>query len=146
MGLGISAVIINDLKHKKTKNYDFDWESALQNTGKSGIKLQYTHCRLCNLFEVNQHLLSNSNDLNFDLIQEPDALKLILTLAKFEEALADSYKMMEPSILAKYLFGLCSDINRALQVLAVKGSDVETADVRLKMFCVAQSAALWYVY
>ena len=27
--LGISAVIINDLKHKRNQDYDFDWKKAL---------------------------------------------------------------------------------------------------------------------
>lgn len=41
--LGISAVFINDMKEKKTKNYEFSWDSALQNSGNSGIKMQYSH-------------------------------------------------------------------------------------------------------
>lgn len=28
--LGISAIIINDLKQKRKKDYNFSWESALQ--------------------------------------------------------------------------------------------------------------------
>lgn len=28
--LGVSAIIINDLKHKRKKDYNFSWDSALQ--------------------------------------------------------------------------------------------------------------------
>lgn len=28
--LGVSAIIINDLKQKRKKDYNFSWESALQ--------------------------------------------------------------------------------------------------------------------
>ncbi|CAH2063701.1 unnamed protein product, partial [Iphiclides podalirius] len=47
--LGITAVVINDLKQKRQKDYIFDWDRALQSEGDSGIKLQYLHCRLLSL-------------------------------------------------------------------------------------------------
>jgi arginyl-tRNA synthetase len=43
--LAITAVIINDLKQRRSKNYSFAWENALHSKGDSGIKLQYTHAR-----------------------------------------------------------------------------------------------------
>lgn len=47
--LGMSAVIINDLKQRRQRDYEFDWNKLLQVNGDTGIKLQYTHCRLCSL-------------------------------------------------------------------------------------------------
>ena len=138
--LGISAVFINDMKEKKTKNYEFSWDSALQNSGNSGIKLQYTHSRLCNLLKVNSHI-EIPEDLsltNFDLLSEPEAIKLALTLAQFDENLASSYRYLEPSILVKYLFLLCNDISKAIKVLKVKGTDEETAVLRLLLFTVSK--------
>ena len=41
--LGVSAVITNDLKQRRQRDYDFDWKKALQVSGDTGIKLQYTH-------------------------------------------------------------------------------------------------------
>ena len=138
--LGISAVFINDLKEKKTKDYEFSWESALQNSGNSGIKLQYSHSRLNSLLEVNSHIKipEDISTLNFELLSEPEAIKLVLKLAQFDENLALSYRQLEPSILVKYLFGLCSDISRAIKVLTVKGSDEETAVLRLILFTVSK--------
>ena len=135
--LGISAVLINDLKLKKTQNYQFDWEVALQNSGNSGIKMQYTHCRLSNLIEANEDL--NATDFNFDLLQEPEAIQLILRLAQFDEHLARSYRLVEPSVLVRYLFGLCNDASKALKVLKVKGEPQEVASVRLAMFKVTKN-------
>ena len=43
--LATTAVIINDLKQRRNKNYVFSWENALHSKGDSGIKLQYTHAR-----------------------------------------------------------------------------------------------------
>ena len=43
--LATTAVIVNDLKQKRVRNYVFMWENALHSKGDSGIKLQYTHAR-----------------------------------------------------------------------------------------------------
>ena len=138
--LGISAVFINDMKEKKTKNYEFSWDSALQNSGNSGIKMQYSHSRLCNLLEVNSHIKipQDLSLINFELLCEPEAIKLVLTLAQFGENLASSYNHLEPSILVKYLFLLCNDISKAIKVLKVKGTDEETALLRLLLFVVSK--------
>ena len=138
--LGISAVFINDMKEKKTKNYEFSWDSALQNSGNSGIKLQYSHSRLCNLLEVNSHIEipQDLSLIDFELLYEPEAIKLVLTLAQFDENLASSYNHLEPSILVKYLFLLCNDISKAVKVLKVKGTDEETALFRFLLFVVSK--------
>lgn len=47
--LGVSAIIIQDLKQRRLTNYKFDWEKMLKFTGDTGIFLQYTHARLCRL-------------------------------------------------------------------------------------------------
>lgn len=43
--LSTTAVVINDLKQRRSKSYAFSWENALHSKGDSGIKLQYTHAR-----------------------------------------------------------------------------------------------------
>lgn len=47
--LGISAVIIYDLRLSRTKGYVFKWEDILSFTGDTGPFLQITHARLCRL-------------------------------------------------------------------------------------------------
>ena len=59
-------------------NYEFSWETALQNTGNSGIRLQYAHSRLYSLLQVNNHVKipEDLSQLNFDLLNEPEAINL----------------------------------------------------------------------
>ena len=140
--LGISAVIINDLKFKKTRNYEFSWAEALQDKGNSGLFLQYTHCRLCNLIENNSEIpkITNFEDLDFEKLQEPEVIQLILSCAQFEEKFMMTCTRLEPSILVKYLFKLCNDSNRANQVLRIKGiQDEEKAALRLALFKVTKN-------
>ena len=140
--LGISALIINDLKQKKTQNYKFSWNEALKSSGNSGIRLQYSHSRLNNLIAENSAYQLTSEDLanlNVELLSEPEAAQLILRLAQFDEALAETYKDLQPSILVRYLFALCDDTSKAIKVLQVKGSSEEIAALRLALFQVAKN-------
>ena len=144
--LGISAVLINDVKQKRNQNYKFDWDMALHAKGDSGILIQGTHSRLCNLLKMNIELLNQINEIrdddehkvNWELLSEPEAIQLILRLAQFDENLAESYQKLEPSVLVKYLFRLCHDTSRAVKVLRVKGADKEVAVPRYVLFQVSQ--------
>lgn len=103
--LGISAVIVNDLKQRRQRDYEFDWTKALQMNGDTGIKLQYTHCRLCSLSEAIEHI-ANSSDSRTSLLVEPDAEQLIFELARYDEILFRAQHTLEPCVLVNYLFGL----------------------------------------
>ena len=142
--LGISAVLINDVKQKRNQNYKFDWDLALHAKGDSGILIQGTHCRLCNLLKMNIGLKNHINNekyleqVSWELLSEPEAIQLILRLAQFDENLAESYRKLEPSVLVKYLFKLCHDTSRAVKVLRVKGAEKEVAVPRYVLFQVSQ--------
>lgn len=103
--LGISAVIVNDLKQRRQRDYVFDWSRALQTNGDTGIKLQYTHCRLCSLAETISNIRTDAQP-NIELLGEPEAEQLIFELARFEEVLLRTQHTLEPCVLVKYLFSL----------------------------------------
>lgn len=103
--LGISAVIVNDLKQRRQRDYEFDWAKALQMNGDTGIKLQYTHCRLCSLAESMQHFVEKPHSA-IDLLVEPDAEHLLFELARYDEILLRAQHSLEPCVLVNYLFAL----------------------------------------
>lgn len=45
--LGISAILIQDMKSKRNKNYQFAWDRMTDARGDTGILLQYAHARTC---------------------------------------------------------------------------------------------------
>ncbi|XP_055921104.1 probable arginine--tRNA ligase, mitochondrial [Eupeodes corollae] len=118
--LGVSAVIINDLKQRRQRDYDFDWNNALQTNGDTGIKLQYTHCRLSSLLENMSHIHPPSCP-NENLLQEPAALELIIQIARFDQSILRAAESLEACVLVTYLFSLCNATSRALKLLKVKG-------------------------
>lgn len=100
--LGISSVIVNDLKQRRTKDYEFDWKRILQPT--SGIKLQHTHCRLYNLEQnCGAQLVSHCIP---ELLQEPEAVKLMYDIARFPEVIHKTQDTLESCTLVMYLFDL----------------------------------------
>uniref|UniRef100_A0A1B0EZ12 Probable arginine--tRNA ligase, mitochondrial n=1 Tax=Phlebotomus papatasi TaxID=29031 RepID=A0A1B0EZ12_PHLPP len=116
--LGISAVIVNDLKQRRQKDYNFDWKNALQVEGDTGIKLQYTHCRLVSLSE--KAGIEPDLTLNPELLPHTKCQEIILELDKFPSILARSRESLEACILVTYLFTLCNTISRCLKTARVK--------------------------
>lgn len=45
--LGISAILIQDMKSKRVKNYSFAWDRMTDARGDTGVLLQYAHARAC---------------------------------------------------------------------------------------------------
>ncbi|PBC34693.1 probable arginine--tRNA ligase, mitochondrial isoform X1 [Apis cerana] len=134
--LGISGVIIHDLKQNRMNNYVFHWNSILDIKGDSGIKLQYSHCRLCNLEELCGTTLVTKCDPN--LLKELEVDNLIILISQFDEIVLKSYEELEPCILTIYLFHLCKSINVAWHKLTIKNQPSDLANQRLLLFRVAK--------
>ncbi|ENN75635.1 hypothetical protein YQE_07813, partial [Dendroctonus ponderosae] len=142
--LGISCVIINDLKQRRQKDYDFDWETILQASptgrqsvkGDTGIKLQYTHCRLTSL-EENAGAIP-ATVCNSEILKEEEVTILLKQMAKFQDVLHIANEQLEASVLC-YISNRCSNhISKALKRLQVKGMDPEVASQRLLLFNTAR--------
>ncbi|XP_030035231.2 probable arginine--tRNA ligase, mitochondrial [Manduca sexta] len=130
--LGTSAVVINDLKQRRQKDYDFDWNRVLQSEGDSGIKLQYLHCRLWSL-EQNCGI-QLPEECNPSYLTEEIIGDVIGELAKFEYVLEKSLTEYEACVLVNYLFRLNKHVNRMFNELRVKDVDADLAAQRLLIF------------
>ncbi|XP_072941739.1 probable arginine--tRNA ligase, mitochondrial isoform X2 [Epargyreus clarus] len=130
--LGTTAVLINDLKQKRLKDYEFDWDRALQSEGDSGIKLQYLHCRLWNL-EKNCGVKVPS-DCHPEYLKEDIVNVVVSELAVFDDALKRAYEENEACILVNYLFRLSRHVNRMFKELKVKNVDLDLASQRILVF------------
>ncbi|XP_043281083.1 probable arginine--tRNA ligase, mitochondrial [Venturia canescens] len=135
--LGISAVVIHDLKQKRLRDYDFNWNVALDIKGETGVKLQYCHCRLVNLEENCETKLASECDPS--MLREPIVNDLVTKIVQFDEAIISSYRALEPCHLVKYLFELSHTINRSLRELKVKGEPEDVGSQRLLLYRVSRN-------
>jgi len=76
--------------------------------GDTGVKLQYTHCRLGSLERNCGTILTSKCEPS--LLQEDVVDELVILIAKFEEVVLKSYEELEPCILTVYLFNLRYEI------------------------------------
>ncbi|XP_015187652.1 PREDICTED: probable arginine--tRNA ligase, mitochondrial [Polistes dominula] len=135
--LGISAVIINDLKQRRQRDYTFNWDTAFNIKGDTGVKLQYVHCRLCSL-EKNSGV-TLPTECYPSVLKEPVVDDLICIISNFENIVLRSYQDLEPCILVGYLFKLSYTINKAFETLQVKGETADISNQRLLLFHVAKN-------
>lgn len=104
--LGISSLIIHDLKQKRQRDYTFNWDTAFNINGDTGLKLQYVHSRLVSLEENSGATLISECDPT--VLKEPIVDNMILIISNFENVVLRSYEDLEPCILVAYLFQLRS--------------------------------------
>ncbi|CAL7948259.1 unnamed protein product [Xylocopa violacea] len=134
--LGVSSVIVHNLKQNRMNNCVFDWNSVLDMKGDTGIKLQYVHCRLCSLEEICGTTLIGECDPS--LLREIEIDHLITLISQFDEVVLKSYKELEPCTLTVYLFHLCKSINIAWRKLNVRNQPNDLGSQRLLLFHVAK--------
>lgn len=78
----------------------------MQMNGDTGVKLQYTHCRLFNLNSLSAKTEAENIDLG--LLQEPEAQRLLFEILRYPEVIYDCTKTLESCGLVNYLFGIRS--------------------------------------
>jgi len=133
--VGIGAIIFNDLKNKRIKDMDFDWEQVLTFDGETGPYLQYTHTRLAGVLEKYRQLNQNheSRAPNLALLSTPEEIALIKKLKDFAEIIEQSALEYEPSILSNHLLELASLFNHYYQIHRIITDNVELTRARIHL-------------
>jgi len=133
--VGIGAIIFNDLKNKRIKDVDFDWEQILSFDGETGPYLQYTHTRLASLLEKYNQINPKSQIPNpkYELLNTPEEIAIVKSLSEFSDVIQQSAEEYEPSILSNYLLGLASLFNRYYQFHRIITEDNELSGARIYM-------------
>uniref|UniRef100_A0A8C6SSG2 Probable arginine--tRNA ligase, mitochondrial n=1 Tax=Neogobius melanostomus TaxID=47308 RepID=A0A8C6SSG2_9GOBI len=130
--VGIGALIVQDFKGPLLSDYSFDWDRILQAQGDTGVFLQYTHARLCSLLQKNEDLEAAHFDAS--LLTEPSAISIVQHLLRYDEVLLQCSQDLQPKHLVNFLLKLCHLIAAAHRELPVKGSPVQVAQTRRRLF------------
>ena len=145
LAVAVSALIVQDLAKKRTRDYRFSWQQALASNGDTGVKLQYTHARLHSLITTCTPELEVGKEVDTGGLVEPIALELVYLIGHWDEVLSSSAASLEPQTLVQYLFSLANCTSRALKQLPVKSlidTDPSLARARLLLFSCSQRV-LW---
>jgi len=102
--LASSAIRFYMAKFTSNQNINFDFDEALQTNGESGIYLSYSYARATSIL-----IKSNYKEAEFRVASPSTSEQnLINKISEFEDALVLASQNLEPSIIARYSFELCS--------------------------------------
>ncbi|KAF2196339.1 arginyl-tRNA synthetase [Delitschia confertaspora ATCC 74209] len=140
--LGISAVMVQDMKGKRINNYSFDMDRMCSFEGDTGPYLQYAHARLCSIQRkaraANPDLPATTSDLlaaaDFSLLKETHAHDLVRQLASWPDVFINTVKTQEPATVLTYLFKMAHALSSSYDVLQVIGSERELMVSRLALY------------
>lgn len=103
--VGVGAIIFNDLYNSRIKDEIFDWDTLLNFQGETGPYMQYIYVRTKSLMEKANYV-PDINKVDFDLLQEDEAIDIIKLLYDFTNTILMSAEKNEPSVVARYLINL----------------------------------------
>ena len=135
--VGIGAIIFSDLKNRRIKDVNFDWDDILNFDGETGPYVQYTHARICSV--IRKYGKEVNRDIDFLLLSENDEFSLVRKLELFPTTIKRAADVFEPSILVTYLLDVCSSLNRYYNRCRIISYDVPLTDARILLIdCVRQ--------
>ncbi|KAH8719510.1 arginyl-tRNA synthetase [Phaeosphaeriaceae sp. PMI808] len=138
--LGISAVMIQDMKGKRINNYTFDMARMCSFEGDTGPYLQYAHARLCSIQRkaLAAHPDTNPSTADLTALTEPQAIDLVRQLAAWPDTFLTTLKTQEPTTVLTYLFKMAHALSSSYDHLQVVGSEEKVRGARLALYACAR--------
>jgi len=161
--VGVGSIIFNDLKNKRLKNVNFNWEEVLNFDGETGPYVQYTYARIGSIIRkaaynpndiksyvsdifIEQHILNEDNENNenneklfFEKLNSNEEILLAKSLSLMPQRVIEAAENYEPSIVSKYLLDMVSLFNAFYNKHRVISDDRELMNARMFLiYCVRQ--------
>lgn len=130
--LGVSAILIQDMKSKRGKDYEFSWDRMTDSKGDTGVFLQYAHARACGIERKSG--VSVTPNVDFTILKEKEAIDLIQSISQFPEIVENSFHTLEPCTIVNYLFKLSHATSTATRFLRVKDMEQDVSEARMLLF------------
>ncbi|MDE6107336.1 MAG: arginine--tRNA ligase, partial [Oscillospiraceae bacterium] len=123
---------------KPTSPVDFDLDLAVREDSENPVYyVQYAHARICSLvskLKAEEGMtVPPAGKVDAALLQSPEELALLKTLARFPEELKLAGRELDPSQINRYLVSLAGDFHRFYNANRIKGEDHPLAQARLKL-------------
>jgi arginyl-tRNA synthetase len=132
--LGITAIMVQDMKGKRVNGYTFSLDDMTSFEGDTGPYLQYAHARLCSIQRKAGIDMSKLASADFSLLTEPQAVKLVRTLSQWPDQVLNTLKTKEPTTVLTYLFKMTHELSSSYDVLQVIGSEPALLQARLALY------------
>ena len=129
--IAIASIFYGDLKNYRLNNIVFDLKKFTSFEGDSGPYLEYSYARASSILRKikksskKQELKNEKNfSINSEEINEKE-YNLVVLLSKFGDVVLDSYKNLNPALIANYSYELSKAFNEFYNSCPVIGSPQE---------------------
>ena len=120
LAIAIAAIFYGDLKNNRLNNIVFDLKRFISFEGDTGPYIQYSYARASSI------LRKAKSTQKFDIYNlEPKEIELVRKLLKFPRVVSDSYRSLNPSLIAKYSHETSQLFNEFYHACPVIGSKQE---------------------
>jgi arginyl-tRNA synthetase len=136
--LGISAVMVQDMRGKRINNYTFDMNAMTSFEGDTGPYLQYAHARICSITRRANLSKEEIASADLSLLTEPHAADLVRVLSQYPDVVQNTLKTLEPTTILTYLFKMTHTLSSSYDHLRIVGSEPELMKARMALYDAAR--------
>jgi arginyl-tRNA synthetase len=127
--VGLGAIIFNDLRTRRSKDVEFDWDRILAFEGATGPYCQNAHVRCCGIMRKFSGTVTKEAD--FSVLSSDEEFDLIKRLGELPGVTRRAAEEFEPSVIAIYMLELAMALNIFLARHRVLGEEPRTTRARV---------------
>jgi arginyl-tRNA synthetase len=127
--VGLGAIIFNDLRTKRAKDVEFDWDRILGFEGATGPYCQNGHVRCCGI--MRKYSGEVTEEVDYGVLSSDEEFDLIKRLGELPEAIERAAAEYEPSVIAIYMLELAMSFNVFLSRHRVLGEEKRITQARV---------------
>jgi arginyl-tRNA synthetase len=127
--VGLGAIIFNDLRTKRTKDVEFDWDRILGFEGATGPYCQNAHVRCCGIMRKSSGEVTETVD--YSVLSSDEEFDLIKRLGELPGVIERAAAEYEPSMIAIYMLELAMSFNVFLARHRVLGEEKRITQPRV---------------
>jgi arginyl-tRNA synthetase len=127
--VGLGAIVFNDLRTRRTKDVEFDWDRILGFEGATGPYCQNAHVRCCGI--LRKYSGEIAEDVEYPLLSSDEEFDLVKRLGELPAVTRRAADEYEPSLVAVFMLDLAMALNVFLAKHRVLGEEREVTRARV---------------
>ncbi|QHQ60190.1 arginine--tRNA ligase [Anaerocolumna sedimenticola] len=135
--VGVGAIIFHDLFNQRIKNVNFSWDEVLSFEGASGPYIQYTYARAKSILRKGNVEKANMQ-INVNMLTDEVSYELVKELSKYEDKVEEAALRYEPSVIARYVWGLATSFNKFYHDCNILNAEKSIKEARLVLVYLTQ--------
>jgi arginyl-tRNA synthetase len=127
--VGLGAIIFNDLRTRRAKDVEFDWDRILGFEGATGPYCQNAHVRCCGILRKFSGTVAE--EVDFSVLSSDEEFDLVKRLGELPDATRRAALEYEPSVISLYMLDLAMALNVFLARHRVLGEEPRVTQARV---------------